>query len=68
MDKRFSTALFGQGRRSILSLLYGHADEQFYLREIARRSGTGIGATHKSSKQEIACCFFSAFEWAETMK
>jgi predicted nucleotidyltransferase len=39
--------LFGQGRTSILALLYGHSDEQFYLREIARRAGTGIGATQR---------------------
>jgi hypothetical protein len=42
-----SKVLFGQSRRSILSLLYGHADEQFYLREIARRARTGIGATQR---------------------
>src|SRR6476660_5897192 len=39
-----SNILFSGSRRSILALLYGHADEQFYLREIARRAGTGIGA------------------------
>jgi hypothetical protein len=31
--------------------LYGHADEQFYLREIARRAGTGIGATQRGLGQ-----------------
>ncbi len=46
-----SNILFGQGRRSILALLYGHADEQFYLREIARRAGTGIGATQRELGQ-----------------
>ncbi len=46
-----SQVLFGQGRRSILALLYGHADEQFYLREIARRAGTGIGATQRELGQ-----------------
>ena len=46
-----SKVLFGQGRRSILALLYGHADEQFYLREIARRAGTGIGATQRELGQ-----------------
>ena len=43
--------LFGQGRRSILALLYGRTDEQFYLREIARRAGTGIGATQRELGQ-----------------
>src|SRR5438445_10987452 len=46
-----SKVLFGQSRRSILALLYGHADEQFYLREIARRAGTGIGATQRELGQ-----------------
>lgn len=46
-----SKVLFGQGRRSILALLYGHTDERFYLREIARRAGTGIGATQSELRQ-----------------
>jgi uncharacterized protein len=46
-----SKVLFGQSRRSILVLLYGHADQQFYLREIARRAGTGIGATQRELEQ-----------------
>ena len=46
-----SKVLFGQTRRSILALLFGHADEQFYLREIARRGGTGIGATQRELAQ-----------------
>lgn len=46
-----SKVLFGQTRRSILALLFGHADEQFYLREIARRGGTGIGATQRELGQ-----------------
>jgi uncharacterized protein len=49
--KTLSSVLFGQGRRSILALLYGHVDEQFYLREIARRAGTGIGATQRELGQ-----------------
>lgn len=46
-----SKILFGQTRRSVLALLFGHADEQFYLREIARRGGTGIGATQRELGQ-----------------
>src|SRR5258708_37241299 len=46
-----SNILFSGSRRSILALLYGHADEQFYLREIARRAGTGIGATQRELGQ-----------------
>jgi len=49
--ERLSNILFSGSRRSILALLYGHADEQFYLREIARRAGTGIGATQRELRQ-----------------
>ncbi|HMI53377.1 MAG TPA: nucleotidyltransferase domain-containing protein [Candidatus Saccharimonadales bacterium] len=45
--RTLSKIIFGQSRRSILALLYGHADSQFYLREVARRAGTGIGATQR---------------------
>jgi len=54
MDTRtgaLSNVLFSGSRRSILALLYGHPDEQFYLREIARRAGTGIGATQRELRQ-----------------
>jgi predicted nucleotidyltransferase len=46
-----SQILFGRSRRSILALLYGHSDERLYLREIARRAGTGIGATQRELEQ-----------------
>ena len=46
-----SNILFSGSRRSILALLYGHADEQFDLREISRRAGTGIGATQRELGQ-----------------
>ena len=46
-----SKVVFGRTRRSILALLYGHTDQQFYLREIARRAGTGIGATQRELGQ-----------------
>ena len=46
-----SNILFSGSRRSILALLYGHADEQFYLREISRRAGTGIGSTQRELRQ-----------------
>jgi predicted nucleotidyltransferase len=37
-------ALFGKTRRSILSLLFSHADESFYLRKILRLTGLQPGA------------------------
>lgn len=42
-----ATTLFGQTRRRILSLLYGRTDEEFYVREIARTTGTSPGAVQR---------------------
>lgn len=39
--------LFGKTRRAILSLLYGDADEAFYLRQIVRVTGAGLGAVQR---------------------
>src|SRR5579871_2740064 len=39
--------LFGETRRAILVLLYGHSDEQFYLRELVRRTETALGAAQR---------------------
>jgi predicted nucleotidyltransferase len=38
-----SQTLFGAARRAVLALLYGHADEEFYLRQIVRMTGMGVG-------------------------
>lgn len=43
--------LFGQTRRAVLSLLYGHADETFYLRQIARTIGASVGAVQREVRQ-----------------
>ena len=42
-----ATILFGKTRRAVLALLYGRPAETFYLREIARSSGTGLGAAQR---------------------
>ncbi|MCF8079868.1 MAG: nucleotidyltransferase domain-containing protein [Desulfobacterales bacterium] len=44
-------ALFGKSRRAVLGLLYGHPDQAFYLRQIARTTGTGIGAVQRELRQ-----------------
>lgn len=44
-------ALFGKSRRAVLGLLYGHPDRAFYLRQIARITGAGIGAVQRELKQ-----------------
>jgi len=38
-------------RRAILSLLFGHADEAFYLRQIVRTTGFGLGPIQRELKQ-----------------
>ncbi|MEK6709461.1 MAG: nucleotidyltransferase domain-containing protein [Nitrospinota bacterium] len=43
--------LFGKTRRAVLSLLYGHPEEDFYLRQIARAAGSGLGAVQRELKQ-----------------
>ena len=45
-----AATLFGKARRAVLSLLYSHADESFYLRQIARITGIGIGPIQRELK------------------
>ena len=40
LESPIATALFGKARRAILALLFGHPDEAFYLRQLARASGS----------------------------
>jgi predicted nucleotidyltransferase len=46
-----ATTLFSKARRTVLSLLYGHADEAFYLRQIVRVTGIGLGPVQRELKQ-----------------
>lgn len=46
-----SAALFGQTRRAILAMLYGHPDEAYYLRQLARSGGLGLGAVQREVKR-----------------
>lgn len=46
-----SSILFGKTRRAVLSLLYGHSDESFYLRQIVRVTGAGLGPVQRELKQ-----------------
>ena len=48
------TTLFGKTRRAVLALLYGHPDESFYLRQIARATGAGMGALQRELNQLAA--------------
>ena len=46
-----STTLFGKTRRAVLALLYSHVEEPFYLRQIARAAGVGLGAVQRELKK-----------------
>ena len=50
-NKSLSTVLFSKTRKAILGLLYGNTDQLFYLREIVRRTGVGIGAAQRELEQ-----------------
>lgn len=46
-----SATLFGKTRRAIFSLLFTHADEAFYLRQLVRAAGVGLGAVQRELNQ-----------------
>ncbi len=46
-----SRTLFSKTRRAVLSLLYSHVDDSFYLRQIVRAAGVGLGAVQRELKQ-----------------
>jgi predicted nucleotidyltransferase len=48
---KLGSTLFGKTRRAVLSLLYSHPDESFYLRQIARVTGAGMGSLQRELKQ-----------------
>jgi predicted nucleotidyltransferase len=50
-NNNLSATLFGKTRRAVLALLYGHADEAFYIRHIVRVAGAGHGAVQRELKQ-----------------
>jgi len=41
---------FSRTRRAILALLFGHSDESYYLRQIVRASGYGLGPVQRELK------------------
>ena len=51
IGRRFAgRSLFGRTRSALLALLYGHADQSFYLRQLARVVGAGHGALQRELK------------------
>jgi uncharacterized protein len=49
-----SGVLFGRTRQKVLGLLYGHPDETFHLRHVARRTGQALGAVQRELAQLTA--------------
>jgi uncharacterized protein len=50
VNDHLTETLLGKTRRSILSVLYGHADETFYLRQLVRVAGSGTGSVQRELK------------------
>lgn len=48
-----SSALFGKARRALLSLFYGNPDEAFFLRQVVRLSGCGMGVVQRELDQLV---------------
>jgi uncharacterized protein len=46
-NSSFANVLFGRTRSAVLALLYGHADQSFYTRQIAREAGASVGAVQR---------------------
>jgi DNA-binding transcriptional ArsR family regulator len=48
-----ASTLFGKTRRAVLNLLFGHPDEAFYLRQITRTVGLGVGTVQRELAQLV---------------
>lgn len=47
----YERSLFGRTRGALLAMLYGHADESFYLRQLVRALGAGHGGVQRELKR-----------------
>lgn len=45
-----TATLFGKTRQAVLALLFSHNDESFYLRQIVRATGAGLGPVQRELK------------------
>jgi predicted nucleotidyltransferase len=60
-NESLSASLFGKTRRAVLALLYSHVDESFYLRQIVRTAGVGMGEILKAALVPLADLINVAF-------
>ncbi|MEO8193213.1 MAG: nucleotidyltransferase domain-containing protein [Gemmatimonadales bacterium] len=51
---KVAEALFGRTRRRVLALLFGQPANSFYLRQIARETGAGLGGVQRELSQLVA--------------
>ena len=49
-DQVAGRSLFGHTRSALLAMLYGHADQSFYVRQLVRAVGAGHGAVQRELK------------------
>lgn len=48
-----SATLFGRTRAAVLAVLYGHVEESFYLRQLARRTNIALGPVQREIRQLV---------------
>jgi uncharacterized protein len=48
-----SNVLFGRTRGAVLAVLYGHAGESYYLRQLARMTGIALGPVQRELRQLV---------------
>jgi predicted transcriptional regulator len=48
------SVLFSKNRRAVLTLLFGHPDQPYYLRQMVRACGGGVGAVQRELGQLAA--------------
>ena len=52
-NSTLSNTLFGRTRGAVLSILYGHVGEGFYLRQLARRTDITLGPVQREIRQLV---------------
>lgn len=57
-----AATLFGKTRRRILSLLFGRSDEEFFVREIVRATGSAPGAVQRELELLLAASIIARRE------
>ncbi|HET9400739.1 MAG TPA: nucleotidyltransferase domain-containing protein [Candidatus Acidoferrales bacterium] len=50
---RVSDILFGQTRGAVLSILYGHVGNEYYLRQLSRLTGITLGPVQREIRQLV---------------